>query len=51
MCNLCRARSTPAWRKDSEGRYVCNACGLRLRQRERLRMGKHTAGSEEGGSL
>lgn len=30
-CSNCSARNTPAWRKGEEGRFVCNACGLYLK--------------------
>ncbi|KAJ6525585.1 hypothetical protein DFH09DRAFT_820121, partial [Mycena vulgaris] len=27
-CQNCHTTTTPLWRKDGEGKIVCNACGL-----------------------
>ncbi|KAF9034106.1 hypothetical protein BJ165DRAFT_1314592, partial [Panaeolus papilionaceus] len=37
-CSHCRATSTPLWRRDpSTMKPLCNACGLYLQQRNKLR--------------
>jgi len=52
ICYICSTRRTTAWRKDSEGRAVCNACGLRLKQWEKLRRdGASRAAVTDGGGV
>lgn len=54
VCDNCLTTSTPLWRKTSEGRLLCNACGLFLKLHGVVRppagpRGKNGAGPLGGG--
>ncbi|TDL24113.1 hypothetical protein BD410DRAFT_786815 [Rickenella mellea] len=41
-CANCGVGNTPLWRRDQEGRTICNACGLYLKSRRVPRPASHT---------
>ncbi|KAF7376964.1 hypothetical protein MSAN_00114200 [Mycena sanguinolenta] len=48
MCSHCNATSTPLWRRDpATHRVLCNACGLYLQQRKKMRPAVLIAADQE----
>lgn len=37
ICEHCRTTTTPFWRRSPSGKFICNACGLYFKARQKIR--------------